>query len=117
MGPRDRIALVATELGPNGVVRRTPFLNATLHDSRARLEYFVELLGTGRVDHNHDEFEVRLQTDERPDVVTAINCSLDVILQRKTKNPLTNVVLISDSSDIIKRGAMGMVQARLDAAK
>jgi len=111
------VSLVATELGANGVVRRTPFLNATLHDSRARLEYFVELLGSGRADHNHDEYEVRLQPDERPDVVTAINCSLDVILQRKTKNPLTNMVLISDSGDIIKRGAMGMVQARLDAAK
>jgi hypothetical protein len=116
MGPNDRIALVATESGQRGVVRRTPFLNATLHDSRARLELFVELLGSKR-DYGHDEFHVTLQTDERPDVATALNCSLDVILQRKSKNPVTNMLIISDDMCNIKKSATNMILARLEAAK
>lgn len=115
MGPRDRISLVATELGVNGTVRRTPFLNATVHDSRRRLEMFVEALGTGF--QEHDDFEVEISPDERQDVVTAVNVALDVILQRKVKNPLTGMIVISDTSELIKRSQMDLVTARLDAAK
>lgn len=115
MGPKDRVALVATELGPNGTVRKTPLLNATYHDSRLRLEMFIEALGSGAAPH--DEFEAKVLPEERPDVVTAINIALDVVLQRKDKNPLTGIVLISDTGDAIKRGQMSMVTARLDAAK
>lgn len=112
MGPRDRIAIVAAELGVNAVVRRTPLLNATRHDSRKRLEQFVEGIGAGK----GDEFEIETQ-EEKPDVVTAVNVALDVILQRKVKNPLGGLVLISDASDLIKRQQMDLVTARLDAAK
>nr|XP_031861524.1 uncharacterized protein CI109_003128 [Kwoniella shandongensis]KAA5528596.1 hypothetical protein CI109_003128 [Kwoniella shandongensis] len=114
LGPRDRISLVTCEMGLNGIVRKTPFLSTTRYESRKRLEAFVETLGTGRKDK--DDFEVSVGQDERLDVVTAVNVALDVVLQRKAKNPLSGMILISDTSDIIKRAQMDLVTARLDAA-
>jgi hypothetical protein len=38
------------------------------------------------------------------------------VLQRKAKNPLTGIILLSDTSDVIKRAQMELVTARLDAA-
>ena len=113
LGPKDRISLVACEMGSNGSVRKTPFLNTTQYESRKRLESFVERLGSGKLDDH--EFEVQVGRDERQDVVTAVNVALDVVLQRKAKNPLTGIILISDTSDIIKRAQMDLVTARLDA--
>lgn len=115
LGPRDRIAFVATEFGPNSVVRRTPLLNATSHDSRIRLESFIDILGMGRLEN--DEFETEIQRDEKPDVATAVNIALDVILSRKSKNALSSVMLISDLPEATSRNHMGMVNARLDAAQ
>ena len=114
MGSRDRISLVATEMGPNGVVRKTPFLNTTRPDSRRRLESFVDLLGQGKVDG--DELAVAVGRDEKRDVVAAVNTALDVVLQRKVRNPLSGMILISDTSESIKRAQMELVTARLDAA-
>jgi hypothetical protein len=114
LGPRDRISLVACEMGASGTVRKTPFLCPTRYDSRKRLESFVETLGTGKVED--DEFEVTVGREERQDVVTAVNVALDVVLSRKTKNPLTGIILISDTADVIKRAQMELVTARLDAA-
>ena len=114
LGPQDRVALVACEMGVNGTVRKTPFLNVTKYDSRRRLEAFVEAVGTGRT--NDDEFECMVGPDETMDVVTAMNIALDVVLQRKAKNPLGGMILISDTADSIKRAQMDLVTARLDAA-
>lgn len=114
LGSRDRLALVACEMGPNGTVRKTPFLNPTHSESRKRLSSFIELLGTGK--SHDDEFEAQIGGEERQDVVTAVNVALDVVLQRKAKNPLTGMILISDTSDVIKRAQMDLVAARLDAA-
>jgi hypothetical protein len=114
MGPRDRIALVACEMGQAGIVRKTPLLNTTRPDSRRRLEAFVESLGGPKI--ADDEFEVAVGPNERQDVVTAVNVGLDVVLQRKAKNALTGMILLSDTSDVIKRAQMELVTARLDAA-
>ncbi|ORX39121.1 Pleckstrin homology domain-domain-containing protein [Kockovaella imperatae] len=114
MGIRDRVALVVCEMGSNGVVRKTPFLNTTRADSRHRLETFVDLLGSGQRDS--DEFAVPVGREEKQDVVTAVNTALDVVLQRKVKNPLSGMILISDTSENIKRAQMELVTARLDAA-
>ncbi|RSH95238.1 hypothetical protein EHS25_000324 [Saitozyma podzolica] len=114
LGPRDRISLVACEMGSSGTVRKTPFLCSTRYDSRKRLESFVETLGTGKVED--DEFEVTVGREERQDVVTAVNVALDVVLSRKAKNPLTGIILISDTADVIKRAQMELVTARLEAA-
>jgi hypothetical protein len=114
MGPKDRISLVACEMGQAGIVRKTPLLNTTRPDSRRRLEAFVESLGGPKV--IDDEFEVGVGPNERQDVVTAVNVGLDVVLQRKAKNPLTGIILLSDTSDVIKRAQMELVTARLDAA-
>jgi len=115
LGPHDRISMVACEVGSNGTVRRTPFLNTTRYECRKRLEAFVETIGTGRVEN--DEYEVEVGQEEKQDVVTAVNVALDVVLQRKVKNPLAGMILISDTSDGIKRAQMDLVTARLDAAK
>ncbi|OCF40937.1 zinc finger family protein [Kwoniella heveanensis CBS 569] len=114
LGPKDRISLVTCEMGVNGLVRKTPFLSPCRYESRKRLEAFVETLGTGRT--AKDEFEASVGREERFDVVTAVNVALDVVLQRKVKNPISGMVLISDTSDVIKRAQMDLVTARLDAA-
>ncbi|WVF65540.1 hypothetical protein IAT40_000268 [Kwoniella sp. CBS 6097] len=114
LGPKDRISLVTCEMGVNGLVRKTPFLSTCRYESRKRLEAFVETLGTART--AEDEFEASVGRDERFDVVTAVNVALDVVLQRKVKNPISGMVLISDTSDVIKRAQMDLVTARLDAA-
>lgn len=114
VGPRDRVALVATELGENGSVRKTPFLCTTKYESRKSLEAFVSRLGGGKVED--DEFEATSNPEEHQDVVTAINVALDVVLQRKQKNPVSGMILISDTSDVIRRAQMDLVTARLDAA-
>lgn len=115
LGPRDRISLVCTELGTNGAMRRTPLLNPTHHDSRLRLESFIDMLCFGEIDN--DEFAVQPRGEERPDVATAVNLALDVILSRKAKNPLTGVLLVSDLPDATSRSHMSMVNARLEAAR
>lgn len=114
LGPKDRISLVSCEMGVNGTLRKTPFLNTTRYESRKRLEAFVETLGAGKLEN--DEFEVLAGGDEKLDVVTAMNVGLDVVLQRKTKNPISSMVIVSDTSDVIKRAEMDLVAARLDAA-
>jgi hypothetical protein len=113
-GPRDRVALVSAEQGTNGVIRKTPFLNPTRFTSRQRLEAFVDILGCGRTDN--DDFEVHTSAEERVDVVTAMNVALDVVLQRKARNPIGSLLVISDSVENIKRAQMDLVTARLDAA-
>lgn len=112
MGSKDRISIVSCEMGTS--IRRTPLLNPTKYESRRRLEDFVDMLGSGT--QAEDEFEVQTQPDERHDVVTAMNVALDVVLQRKTKNPITGLILISDTADVTKRAQMDLVCARLDAA-
>ncbi|KAI9636770.1 pleckstrin domain-containing protein [Dioszegia hungarica] len=112
LGSKDRVSIVSCEMGTS--IRKTPLLNPTKYESRRRLEEFVEAIGAGSTPG--DESEVQTQPDERCDVVTAINVSLDVILQRKAKNPLTGLILISDTNEVAKRAQMDLVCARLDAA-
>nr|ODO03693.1 zinc finger family protein [Cryptococcus depauperatus CBS 7855] len=113
-GPRDRVSLVSCEMGINGTLRKTPFLSTVRYTSRKRLEAFVETLGAGK--QEKDEFEVPAGADEKLDVVTAMNVALDVVLQRKSKNPLSSMIIVSDTADMIKRPQMDLVTARLDAA-
>jgi hypothetical protein len=68
-------------------------------------------------DLENDEFAVKPRGEERPDVATAVNLALDVILSRKAKNPLTGVLLVSDLPDATSRSHMSMVNARLEAAR
>ncbi|WVR09056.1 hypothetical protein IAU60_006117 [Kwoniella sp. DSM 27419] len=116
MGPKDRVSLVTCEMGTNGLVRKTPFLSPHRYESRRRLEGFIDIIGSGRTTDIKDDFEVSVGREERFDVVTAVNVGLDVVLQRKVKNPTSGMVLISDTSDAIKRAQMDLVTARLDAA-
>ncbi|KAF8216509.1 Pleckstrin homology domain-containing protein [Mycena galopus ATCC 62051] len=115
MANKDRLSLVTFEVGQSGRVRRTPFLGVSKAQSRQRLEKFIDEIGV-RVDDSGDEFLVRGSKDEKTDVVTAVNHGLDVVLQRKSKNPVSGMMLVSDASDSTRRAQMDLVLARAEAA-
>ncbi|KAG5638355.1 hypothetical protein H0H81_000489 [Sphagnurus paluster] len=115
LSQRDRLSLVTFEVGPSGRVRKTPFLCPGKAQSRARLEKFIDELGV-RVEEHADEFLVRGSKDEKTDVVTAVNHALDVVLQRKSRNPISGMILVSDASDSTRRAQMDLVLARAEAA-
>ncbi|KAI0769144.1 Pleckstrin homology domain-containing protein [Trametes elegans] len=114
LAPKDRLSLVTFEVGVGGRVRRTPFLSVGKPQSRARLSRFVEDIG--RREEYDDEFLVRGSQEDKTDVVTAVNNGLDVVLQRKSRNPVTGFVLVSDASDTTRRAQMDLVLARAEAA-
>ncbi|KAI0831848.1 Pleckstrin homology domain-containing protein [Trametes gibbosa] len=114
LAPKDRLSLVTFEVGVGGKVRRTPFLNVGKPQSRGRLCKFIE--DVSRRDDYEDEFVVRNSQEEKTDVVTAVNNGLDVVLQRKSRNPVTGFVLVSDASDTTRRAQMDLVLARAEAA-
>ncbi len=75
LGPRDRLSFVTFEVGLGGAVRKTPFLSPGRAQSRTRLSKFVDEIGfrpeEGQV--FEDEFLVRVNKEEKTDVVTAVN--------------------------------------------
>ncbi|KAF9648856.1 hypothetical protein BDM02DRAFT_3095631 [Thelephora ganbajun] len=115
LSPRDRLSLVTFEVGVGGKVRKTPFLNVGKSTSRTRLSKFVNEIGAS-LESDNDEFLVRGSQDEKTDVVTAVNHGLDVVLQRKAKNPISGMILISDTADTTRRAQMDLVLARAEAA-
>ena len=42
---------------------------------------------------------------------------LDVALQRKQRNPISSILLVSDAADSARRAQMDLVLARAEAAK
>jgi len=118
LGSRDRLSFVTFEVGVGGAVRKTPFLSLGRPESRARLAKFVDEIGfrPGEGQTFEDEFAVRANKDEKTDVVTAVNHGLDVVLQRKSRNPLAGMVLVSDTADSTRRAQMDLVLARAEAA-
>lgn len=118
LGQRDRLSLVTFEVGVGGAVRKTPFLSPGRTQSRARLGKFIDEIGFRPEDGQHfeDEFIVRGSKEEKTDVVTAVNHGLDVVLQRKSRNPVAGMVLVSDAADSTRRAQMDLVLARAEAA-
>lgn len=127
LGPRDRLSLVTFEVGMGGRVRKTPFLCPGRPQGHLRLQRFIEVIGMTReeLDENgvpmtpsqNDEFFVRTSKEEKTDVVTAVNHALDVVLQRKARNAISGMMLVSDASDSTRRAQMDLVLARAEAAK
>ena len=120
MGPHDRVSLVAYSVGVEGEVRRTGLLNPHRVSSRRLLEEFIQGLGRPWDTHSGDPFRLDLDklggSSERTDSVTAVNVGLDVVLQRKTKNPVTGMIMVNDTADGPKRQQMDLVMARAEAA-
>lgn len=115
LGAKDRLSLVTFEVGPGGRVRKTPYLCVGKAHSRGRLSKFIDEIG--RMDEGQDdEFLVRASKEEKTDVVTAVNHGLDVVLQRKSRNPISGMVLVSDAADSTRRAQMDLVLARAEAA-
>ncbi|KZT55808.1 hypothetical protein CALCODRAFT_436594 [Calocera cornea HHB12733] len=112
MGPRDRLSFVSFEVGLSGRVRKTPFLCPGKPTSKRRLESFINSMGKD-VD---DEFLVAPSKEEKTDVVTAVNHALDVVLQRKARNYISGMILVSDAADTMRRAQMDLVLARTEAA-
>ncbi|RDX51824.1 hypothetical protein OH76DRAFT_1503898 [Lentinus brumalis] len=52
--------------------------------------------------------------EDKTDIVTAVNNSLDILLQHKSRSPVTGFVLVSDSSDTTRRAQMDLVLARAE---
>ncbi|PWN34354.1 uncharacterized protein FA14DRAFT_71693 [Meira miltonrushii] len=120
MGPRDRIAIVAYHVGVEGAVRRTALLNTSKKSSVEKLEQFVDSIGKPWEGPGTDPFKEDIErlggNSDRTDTVTAVNVGFDIILQRKSKNPITGMLLINDTADAPKRGQMDLVMARAEAA-
>jgi len=121
LGAKDRLSLVTFEVGVGGRVRKTPFLSLGKANSRARLQGFIDRISApGQpLPDGMDEFLVRNAAgpEEKTDVVTAVNHGLDVVLQRKAKNSVSGMILVSDASDSTRRAQMDLVLARAEAAK
>lgn len=120
LGPRDRAALVSYNVGPEGLVRRTALLNSSKGKSREKLEHFVETIGKPWEGPGEDPYREDIDrlagNGDRTDTVTAVNVGFDIVLQRKSKNPITGMILINDTADAPKRGQMNLVMARAEAA-
>ncbi|KAF9054534.1 Pleckstrin homology domain-containing protein [Panaeolus papilionaceus] len=114
LGPKDRLSIVTFEVGIGGRVRKTPFLCVGKSHSRNRLQKFVDETGL-KLDETADEFLVKGSREEKTDVVTAVNHGLDVVLQRKARNPCSGMMLVSDASDSTRRAQMDLVLARAEA--
>ncbi|KAF9454350.1 hypothetical protein P691DRAFT_656495 [Macrolepiota fuliginosa MF-IS2] len=112
---KDRLSVVTFEVGISGRVRKTPYLMVGRPQSRQRLAKFIDEIGS-RSEDGHDEFLVRGSKEEKTDVVTAVNHGLDVVLQRKSRNPVSGMILVSDASDSTRRAQMDLVLARAEAA-
>ncbi|OJA14982.1 hypothetical protein AZE42_04325 [Rhizopogon vesiculosus] len=107
LGTKDRLSLVTFEVGPGGRVRQTPYLCVSKSPSRGRLSKFIDEIR--RLDEGQeDEFLVRA-SKEKTDVVTAVSHALDVVLQRKYRNPISGMVLVSDTADSTRRTQMDLV--------
>lgn len=62
-------------------------------------------------------FESEEEAVELTFVRFSFSPALDVVLQRKTRNPLTGITLVSDTTDSVIRGQMDLVLARAEAAR
>ncbi|EJD34907.1 hypothetical protein AURDEDRAFT_117524 [Auricularia subglabra TFB-10046 SS5] len=118
---RDRLSIVTFEVGVGamGRVRKTPFLSIGRPQGRARLTRFVDTMGAPMHEDglsDEDDFVVRNGKEEKTDVVTAVNHGLDVVLQRKARNPISGMILVSDAADSTRRAQMDLVLARAEAA-
>lgn len=82
LGPRDRLSLVAFEVGVGGRVRKCPFLSVSKPQSRQRLEKFINELDT-KFEEHQDEFLVHESNDEKTDVVTAVNHGMSGYMQKR----------------------------------
>ncbi|KAF8500522.1 Pleckstrin homology domain-containing protein [Gautieria morchelliformis] len=123
LGARDRLSIVTFEVGMGGRVRRTPFLAPGRAQGAVRLARFIDAIGRAPDDNAEGagadadaEFGVRTAAAEKTDVVTAVNHGLDVVLQRKARNPISGMMLVSDAADSTRRAQMDLVLARAEAA-
>lgn len=116
LGNKDRLSFVTFEVGTGGRVRRTPYLCVGKTQSRGRLQRFIDDIGRLDDSSMEDEFLIRASKDEKTDVVTAVNHGLDVVLQRKSRNPISGMILVSDAADSTRRAQMDLVLARAEAA-
>ncbi|KAG8963608.1 hypothetical protein FRC03_002803 [Tulasnella sp. 419] len=132
LGTKDRLSIVTFQVGVGGKVRKTPFLRLGRSLGKERLARFVDSITFGGENTNgnggddeksvgsggagEDEFAVRTGKDEKTDVVTGVNHALDTVLQRKQRNPISGMILVSDASDSTRRAQMDLVLARAEAA-
>ncbi len=79
LGPRDRLSIVTFAPGPNGAIRKTPFLSPGRYEGRQKLDRFIAGLhqedgsGADSRDEIVDEFRAETGKDEHVDMVSGLN--------------------------------------------
>ncbi|KAK0539406.1 hypothetical protein OC842_000962 [Tilletia horrida] len=134
MGPRDRLAVVTFSVGGEGQVRRTALLNSHKPRSVQKFQQFVHSLDHGWDPKEDDPFLEDIGraahagagagadgsngagSPPQIDAAAAINIGIDIMLQRKSKNPVSGMLLISDTNDTPRRAEMDFMLARAEAA-
>jgi len=130
MGPRDRLALVTYSIGQEGSVRRTALLNSHKQRSADKFQQFVRSIEHGWQGEEEDPFledvgrspasssaEGGVTSESvRIDMVSAINIGMDIMLQRKSKNPVSGMLLITDVAEQPRRGDVDFLLARAETA-
>ncbi|CAD6886841.1 unnamed protein product [Tilletia controversa] len=128
MGPRDRLAVVTYSSGQEGQVRRTALLNSHKPRSVQKFQQFVHSLDHGWDPKEEDPFLEDIVrgassssstgskgTDSpRVDSISAINVGLDIMHQRKSKNPVSGMLFISDSAEPPRRSEMDFILSRAE---
>jgi hypothetical protein len=135
LGPRDRLLFVTFEVGLGGMVRKTPLLSLGRVQSCTRLGKFVDKIECHPEESQlfEDEFLVQGNKEEKTDVITAVNhgmtlsiflvplaysilTGLDVMLQRKSRNPVASKLLVSDAADSTQHAQIEFVLVQAEAA-
>lgn len=99
LGPRDRMGLVTFGSSGGGV----PLVGMTSRAWNGWSKTFKSIRPVG-------------QKSLRADVVDGANVAMDLLMQRKSPNPLSNILLISDSSTS-EPESVDFVVSRAEAAK
>lgn len=94
VGPRTRLSIVTFSAGEGarGLLRKTPLIALGAEAGRRRLERVVNDLGNDR----GNDLTMIDHSEERVNVVTAVNLALDIILQRKV-NPYPRSLMVNRS--------------------
>lgn len=122
VGNKSRICLVAYRNGHvhhDGFVAKTRLLRPSSPSSRDTLLEFLQLLAQAHDASSMGHFVEDLTQfpgmDELVDMASGINAGVDVLLQRVSKNPLSALLVVDDSTNGPKRGPMDRLCSRTEA--
>lgn len=125
LGEKDRLSLVAfcPGLRSNGAyVAKTRLLRVGVGGSRDVLLEFLDMLAAATLHEAEHLLEDLSQypssgaSSERVDGTSALQVGLDVMLQRRSKNPVAGMIMVDNAPSAFRRAAMDSVLGRAEAA-